>query len=173
MSHWEQSKGNTDEYYTPEPVFTALGIITFDMDVAAPEDPKSAFVPAIEYLSRQGLETSWNGFVWCNPPYGTRGSKMPWIEKMIRHGNGLLLSPDRSNADWWQVAGKGCTGMLTAYDKIKFVGPYGVPHRNKDGGPALAPGTGNSIFAFGEIALEHLLIAQHNNFGMMWQYTKF
>lgn len=174
MSHWELSEGLTDEYYTPKVVITALGVIQFDVDLAAPTDPQAAFIPAKRYISSNGLEAILDkkDFVWCNPPYGARGSKMAWIEKMIIHNNGLLLTPDRSNGDWWQVAGKGCTAMLTTYDKIKFVGPYGVPHIGKNGKPALAPGTGNSIFAFGERALKHLIIAQNNYFGMIWKFTK-
>lgn len=174
MSHWESSEGLTDEYYTPKEVIIALGIIQFDVDLAAPPDPQAAFIPAKRYISSNGLEAVLDKkeFVWCNPPYGTRGSKMAWIKKMILQGNGLLLTPDRSNADWWQTCGEGSTAMLTVYNKIKFVGPYGAPIIGKNGKPVNAPGTGNSIFAFGERAVEHLRIAQNNDFGMVWKFTK-
>src|SRR5882757_1828200 len=141
MSSHEQAVGLTDEYYTPPSVFKGLGNPKFDLDVASPKNPKSAFVVARNYLTERSLETEWLGFVWCNPPYGVRGSKMQWILKMISHMNGLLLTPDRSSADWWQVAGKGCSAMLTAYDKIKFVGAFGGPIIGKKGLPVNAPGT--------------------------------
>lgn len=164
MSHWELSEGLTDDYYTPKPVFSALGDPLFDMDVAAAADPSKAFVEARQYISSDSLGLDWKGFVWCNPPYGTRGSKMVWVSKMVAHGNGLFLTPDRSNADWWQLAGMQCSAMLTCFDKIKFIRP--------DLGEMKQPGTGNSIFAFGEEAVDRLRIAQANNFGMIWKFTK-
>lgn len=124
MAHWELSEGLTDEYYSPPEVFEALQAGKFDMDVAAAKIPSEAFVDAHVYLSECGLEINWIGFIWCNPPYGKRGSKMPWVQKLSDHGNGLLLMPDRTSADWWQLAAKRSADLLTTYDKIKFVGPY-------------------------------------------------
>lgn len=166
MSHWELSEGLTDEYFTPPEVFMALDCGKFKMDVAAPMDPASAFVDAEIYLHAAGLEVDWIGFIWCNPPYGKKGSKLPWVEKTIRHGDGLLLMPDRTSADWWQVAARKCADFLTAYNKIKFKGPYGAIPIGKKGKPIDAPGTGNTIFAFGERAVEAVRKAEENNFGM-------
>lgn len=158
MSEWELSQGLTDDYYTPPEVFAALDAGRFRMDVAAPINPKKAFVDAEVYLSEMGLEIDWIGFVWCNPPYGRRGSKLPWVEKLVSHGNGLLLMPDRTSADWWQLAARQCVDFLTAYEKIKFRSPDGKINKQ--------PGTGNTIFAFGERALEAIHKAEENNFGM-------
>lgn len=166
MSEWELPQGLTDNYYTPPEVFKALDCGRFTMDVAAAENPLEAFVDADIYISVLGLETDWTGFVWCNPPYGKRGSKLPWVGKLADHGNGLLLMPDRTSADWWQVAAKECVNFLTTYNKIKFTGAYGRPPIGKNGKPVNAPGTGNTIFAFGEQALEAVRRAEENNFGM-------
>lgn len=166
MSHWELSEGLTDDYYTPPEVFKALETERFSMDIAAARNPLEAFVDAEIYISEKGLEVDWIGFIWGNVPYGKRGSKMPWVEKMINHGNGLFLMPDRTSADWWQIAARRCADFLTTYNKIKFTGPYGTKPIGKEGKPINAPGTGNTIFAFGERALEAVYKAEENNFGM-------
>lgn len=166
MSAHELSQGLTDEYYTPPSVFKALNCGRFNMDVAAPQNHLEAFVDAEIYVSSMGLEIDWIGFVWCNPPFGKRGSKLPWVQKLGEHGNGLLLMPDRTSADWWQWAARNCVDFLTAYDKIKFVGPYGAKPIGKNGTLVDAPGTGNTIFAFGERGLEAVHRAEENNFGM-------
>lgn len=171
MAHYELAQGLTDEYYTPPEVFKALGTGKFNMDVAAPPDPKAAFVDAEIFLSAMGLETDWIGFVWCNPPYGKRGTKTPWVQKLIDQGTGLLLMPDRTSADWWQLAARHCVDFLTTYNKIKFVGPYGAKPISKKGEPINAPGTGNTIFAFGEMALDALRTGESNNFGMTHRGT--
>ncbi|HTI94704.1 MAG TPA: DNA N-6-adenine-methyltransferase [Puia sp.] len=159
MAHYETWKGKTDDYYTPEHVFTALDCGTFDMDVAAAQDPRKAFVKAYRYISLGGLESEWHGFVWCNPPYGMRGSKMPWIKKVAEHGDGLLLMPDRTSADWWQEAARRCTSLLVVYNKLQFVSPEGHVFKQ--------PSTGNTIFAFGGRALSAIRNAQKNNLGML------
>lgn len=166
MSAHELSQGLTDEYYTPPSVFKALNCGRFNMDVAAPQNHFEAFVDAEVYVSSMGLEIDWIGFIWCNPPFGKRGSKLPWVNKVADHGNGLLLMPDRTSTDWWVRAAKECINFLTTYDKIKFVGPYGVKPVGKDGKEVNAPGTGNTIFAFGKRALEAVRTAEANGFGM-------
>lgn len=166
MSNWEQSEGLTDNYYTPPAVFNALDCGRFSMDVAAAKNPLEAFVDAEVYISEMGLEADWIGFIWCNPPYGKRGSKLPWVERIVDQGNGLLLMPDRTSVDWWQLAARRCADFLTAYDKIKFTGPYGAKPIGKNGKSVNAPGTGNTIFAFGERGIEAVRRAEENNFGM-------
>lgn len=158
MSHHELAQGLTDDYYTPKYVFDALDCGRFSMDVAAAEDPKKAFVDADIYISRNGIETSWAGFIWCNPPYGVRGSKMAWVDRIINQGNGLMLMPDRTSADWWQAAAKRCADILTTYKKIAFVSPDGTVNKS--------PSTGNTIFAFGNQALQAVRNGQANDLGM-------
>jgi hypothetical protein len=201
MSSHEFSLGLTDEYCTPPEVMKALGSPIFDMDVAAPRDPTDSCVQARSYLCERGLETPWKGFVWCNPPYGRRGTKLPWVQKMIAHDNGLLLMPDRTSADWWQAAATGCDDFLTTIDKIKFVawlhrgcqckrgtvsveratGFSGVEHLcRKCGGPTSErvrqqikqPGTGNTIFAFGADAIKAIRMAETEGFGIAHRFKK-
>lgn len=147
------------EWYTPAYVFKALECF-FDMDVAAPIDSGLTCVPAMKFISRDSLTTEWEGFVWCNPPWAGRGNKDPWIDKMIQHGNGLLLSPDRSSAPWWQKAAWSSDGYLSVKGKIKFMpGPGNFSNWRQ-------PGTGTTIFAWGNKGISALLKAQSNGLGI-------
>jgi DNA N-6-adenine-methyltransferase (Dam) len=86
-----------DEWYTPRWIFDAAGL-TFDLDVCAPVAPEFRTCPARRYLTvlDDGLIAPWNGLVWMNPPYSNSG---PWVERFIRHGEGLALVP-AANSSW-------------------------------------------------------------------------
>lgn len=145
MSVWE-AEGKNDEWYTPAYIFDALNC-TFDLDVAAPADYRT-FVPAIKFITENSLSIPWSGFVWCNPPFGKRNTKMAWIEKMIEHNNGILLTPDRTSAPWWQYAALRSGSLLQVRGKIKFYTPEGTTGDS--------PGNGTTLFAFGEKAIAAL-----------------
>lgn len=93
------------------------------------------------------------------------GDTKPVKDKLIQMGG--KFNP----ADWWQLAARHCVDFLTTYNKIKFVGPYGAKPISKKGEPINAPGTGNTIFAFGEMALDALRTGESNNFGMTHRGT--
>ena len=148
------------EWYTPEYIFKALGC-RFDLDVAAPVDSSLTHVPADNFLSFDGLSASWNGFVWCNPPWAGRGNKQPWIERMNAHGNGLLLTPDRSSAPWWQYAAHRADAVLFVNRKIKFIpGPGNLSNWKQ-------PGAGTTIFAWGNKGIDALRRAALNGLGIL------
>lgn len=159
MSVWE-SAGMSDEWYTPEYVFDKLGS-RFDTDVASPEDRKYCCVPADNFITKNSLDLEWNGFCWCNPPFGTRNSINNWLVKMSEHKNGLVLTPDRSSASWWQRAARNCNSLLQVDGKIKF-----IDHNGKEG---KSPSTGTTIFAYGEKASYSLLRADRARLGIMLQ----
>lgn len=95
----------TDEWYTPPGIFTALRI-AFDLDPAAPPGGVP-WVPAIEHYSTidDGLTRPWKGSVWLNPPYSDPN---PWVIRFVEHGNGIaLLAADTSTALWHEHVSKG------------------------------------------------------------------
>lgn len=113
---WQET---TDDYYTPAWVFKRLGL-EFDIDVAAPPGGVP-WIPAARYFTQadDGLAQDWEGLVWCNPPYSRA---RPWVERMIDHGNGVLLLPLVDSAwldDLWT---SGATTTLMPVD-MKFVRP--------------------------------------------------
>lgn len=158
MGHWEND-GESNEWYTPKYIFDALGVI-FDLDAAAPVDVSRIVVPAVHFISKDSLLVEWSGFTWLNPPFGKRNSKTPWLDKMYDHGNGIVLMPDRSSADWWQMAAKKADCHLQVSGKIAFMKP--------DGTFGDSPSTGTTLFGYGPQAVAALLNAQKNGLGSVF-----
>lgn len=96
FAHPVQSR-HTDERYTPPVVFDALGV-TFDLDVASPPGGVP-WIPAARYYTAadDGLAQSWNGLVWCNPPFSATAR---WSRRFTEHGNGVLLFPMNADCPW-------------------------------------------------------------------------
>ena len=104
-----------DEQYTPKFIFDALKV-TFDLDVSAPID-HTDHVPAYRRLTirEDGLQSSWQGLVWMNPPYSKAA---PWVAKFLSHGNGIALLPF-SKAYWMVELWNKADAICPVYD-IKF-----------------------------------------------------
>lgn len=92
----------TQEWETPIDLFTALeNEFGFTLDACASHKNAKCAV----YFTREdnGLEKSWPGIVWLNPPYGREIGR--WIEKAGREVlNGstvVLLIPARTDTRWW------------------------------------------------------------------------
>lgn len=157
MSSWEQSVGATDEWYTPAYIFEALHE-QFDLDVASPVGgPRH--VPARSWHCQHSLEMPWYGFLWMNPPFGARNGLVPWLDKFFEHGNGIALTPDRTSAPWWQDAAKKADAVLFIGGKVKFERP--------DGSIGKSPGTGTTLFASGDRAVQSLHHASCWGLGVM------
>lgn len=159
MSYWENS-GQSDEWYTPEYVFDALGV-EFDLDVAAPKC--ETHVPCACHITENSLGQRWWGFIWMNPPFGGRNGLKPWLDKFFEHGDGIALTPDRTSAPWWQEAYKKADAVLFVSPKIKFERP--------DGSLGRSPGNGTTLFASGYIGIQALKCAQQNGLGVLAHLT--
>lgn len=150
--------GKSDEWYTPKYIFDALGC-EFNLDVAHPEN-YITHVPAKNILSKDSLSKEWDGFVWCNPPFGGRNGILPWAEKFIQHGNGIMLTPDRSSAPWWQYLARHSQLILFVAGKIKFVKP--------DGSTGNQPANGTTLFSLGGKGLDALIAAEKKDLGTLY-----
>lgn len=115
-----------DEWYTPAWLFDALGL-TFDLDVCAPVDRTYCAVPAERFFTEEddGLIHPWHGLVWCNPPYS---APKAWAERMVEHGDGLLLSHVPINGLWCLEAWDRCD-RLRLLQGMEFVRPGGLVQR--------------------------------------------
>tara|TARA_Y100001951_G_scaffold21306_1_gene16262 strand:- start:97 stop:594 length:498 start_codon:yes stop_codon:yes gene_type:complete len=80
---------NNDEWLTPPYIIKEFG--EFDLDPCSPHPDKRPWDTAKNhyYKKMDGLSQSWDGRVWCNPPYGRETFK--WLEKLYNHGNGIAL----------------------------------------------------------------------------------
>src|SRR5215216_7423591 len=152
MGYWDQP-GASDEWYTPKYIFDAMGA-RFDLDVSAPaarpelgQGHSQTFVPCERIIAPplNGLDTTWDGFVWMNPPFGGRNGIAPWLDKFFEHGNGVALTPDRTSAPWWQEAAGKAGAVLFIAGKVKFERP--------DGSVGKSPSNGTTLFASGRRGL--------------------
>lgn len=129
-----------DEWYTPEWLFDGLGI-RYSIDVCSPTDRTHVSTPAGHWYTEadDGLAQPWEGTVWCNPPYSTPA---PWAERMVAHGDGLLLTHVPINAAWAGDVWHACDGVRF-FQAMEFVRADGSLQR---------PGYWLMLAAFGPTA---------------------
>lgn len=90
---------NTDNWATPQSFFDEVAKeFKFDVDVCA--DEYNHKVDKYFTKEQDGLSQDWDGFVWCNPPYGREIGK--WVERVSKHsGGGVMLLPARTDTRWF------------------------------------------------------------------------
>jgi len=125
---------------TPEWVYSELGEI--DLDPCAGIDTNIGKTNWTAESGADGLERDWFGFVYCNPPFS---QKEAWAEKMIAHGNGILILPERGSAPWFGPLAKEAGAYWVMGKKINFIG-----------GPS-SNNLGSVLFLFGNEAKRRLL----------------
>jgi hypothetical protein len=123
----------TDEWYTPRHITAALG--HFDLDPCA--GPSTRHARRNIRRPRCGLASDWKGRIWLNPPYSTM---MPWLEKLVAHGDGIALVNARMETGWFQRLVSHAAGILLPKGRIVFEGPKG---KN-------SPPIGSALVAFGD-----------------------
>jgi len=131
---------SSDKWYTPRALLAELG--TFDLDPAN-DDPKN-HPTALRHFGEEedGLAQDWGGArVWLNPPFS---NARPWIEKMIAHGDGIVLVFCRSDAVWFHKAVCAATAVLMLKGRVEFTRPDGSRSRCPLGCVLLAFGRGNA-----------------------------
>lgn len=136
MTVHEKPVGESVEWYTPPSLFDALGL-RFDLDPASP-NPPVPWVPADRFYAEDGHLLQWDGRVWLNPPYGP--AAVPFIDRMIEHGNGLLLLPARTETRAFQRAAMAADYVVFLRDRLHFVRPDGHQARSSFASSLLAFG---------------------------------
>ncbi len=143
MAEHEPCIGESDEWYTPREIFDALGEV-FDLDPCSPG--AGHWVPTRKFITKDadGLAAEWEGFVFMNPPFGGRNGHVPWLEKFLRHGNGIAIVRAYTSAAWFHEHAIKADAMLFPKGKTKFIRP--------DGSVGKSPGHGVVLLAMGERA---------------------
>lgn len=155
--------GKCDEWYTPAYIFDALEV-DFDQDVASPLDRRFTHVPARKFITSGSLSSMWEGFVWMNPPFGNGDrAKMLWMDKFIKHGSGIALTPDRTSTDWFSQCANCCDFAMFVTGKIKFI--------MRDGSIGEQPGNGTVLWAMGERGILALHNAHRNGLGFLAHFS--
>jgi len=145
----------SDEWFTPAWIFDALDV-RFDLDPCNSKGGQPANNWCAERFPMSGLEKDWFGSVWLNPPFGSRNGIVPWLERLIDHGNGIALVPNRTATDWFQDAAEASDRMILIRGKVKFIDAWG--HEGK------SPGYGNVLLAYGQAMRTALLNANIRGF---------
>jgi hypothetical protein len=139
----ERPVGATVEWYTPPSLFDALGL-TFDLDPASP-DPLPDWIPAGSWYASNGQYADWFGRVWLNPPYGPL---LPdFVDRMCRHGNGIMLTASRTETRWWQKAAQSADAVCLLRERLHFI---------RDDGHQARSSHASTLFAWGEESVEAL-----------------
>ena len=125
---------------TPEWVYKELGKI--DLDPCAGNNTTIAETNWCIERGEDGLERDWFGFVYCNPPFS---QKEIWAKKMVEHGNGILILPERGSAPWFGPLALSAGQYWVMGKKINFVG-----------GPS-SNNLGSVLFLFGTDAINRVL----------------
>ena len=135
----EKPVGATVEWYTPPELFDHLRLY-FATDPASPGRDVVPWVPAMVHYTREddGLAQPWTGRVWLNPPYGPAG--VAFIDRMIRHGNGLLLLPARTETRAFQRAARAADTLCFLRDRLHFIRNDGFQARSSFGSVLFAWG---------------------------------
>lgn len=97
-SHQRPHKGATDIWLTPPEIIMALG--PFDLDPCAAVNQPWQTADIQYTIIDDGLAQEWEGFVWCNPPFGPDAEQ--WLRRMSAHNNGIALVPARTETRWFK-----------------------------------------------------------------------
>ena len=133
----------TDERYTPEWIFTTLGL-TFDLDPCSPIGGLT-YAPIKHHytLEDDGLSKEWFGRVWVNPPFS---NPRPFMERLTAHRNGIGLVRI-SQSQWAKDLWNNADGVILNDKRLKF---------NRQDGRSIGIPAVTMLFAFGKENAEAL-----------------
>lgn len=111
-----------DTWETPQDFFDKLDdIFHFDIDVCATADNAKC---SVYYTPEDdGLQKTWKGTCWCNPPYGRNIRE--WIKKTYETaksetGTVVCLIPSRTDTKYWHDYVMKATGIFFVRGRLKF-----------------------------------------------------
>lgn len=131
------SKTGTVTWFTPKWLIDLLG--PFSLDPCTAE--KRPFPTAARHYTKKddGLTQSWQGIVWCNPPYD---KPLPWLLACARHKAAIALVFNRTETNWFME------GIWEKAYAVNFVKGR-IPFLKKNGRPGKGgSGSGSVLVAF-------------------------
>ena len=113
----------------------------FDLDPCASVGQPWRTAATQYTIEDDGLAQAWEGFVWCNPPFGPEAET--WMGRLADHGNGIGLVPARTETRWfvstiWERA----STILFLSKRPHFHRPTGERGRTNSGAPICLVGYG-------------------------------
>lgn len=136
----QSARMKNDEWLTPPHIIKALG--HFDLDPCAPAIRPWEIADQHYTAHDNGLQKSWSGRVWLNPPYGLEAAK--WLERLSDHGEGTALIFARTETEMFfeHVWGK-ATALLFLKGRLHFHYVDGTCAAANGGAPSV-------LIAYGE-----------------------
>ena len=78
------TSSESNEWYTPAEIISLVREVLGEIDLdPASNEIANQVVGAEEYFSKDGLELTWHGSVFLNPPYGTSGMQGKFLAKAL------------------------------------------------------------------------------------------
>lgn len=112
-------ENTTDVWLTPPSMISSLGL--FDLDPCCPANLPWKTAENFYSLenNQNGLELSWNGRIWLNPPYS---NWVPFLEKLKNHNNGIALIFARTETKgFFDHVWNDADSILFLKRRVKFV----------------------------------------------------
>lgn len=138
----------TDSWITPKWLIDRIG--PFDLDPCACIPQPWPCAARQFTIDDNGLLQKWQGFVYCNPPYGKQTAD--WLDRMAAHNNGIALVFARTETKMFfsSVWGK-CSALLFLRGRLTFCYPHGEGSQagHNSGGPSV-------LIAYGKEAANRL-----------------
>jgi len=129
-----------DEWLTPPDLVNLLQPI--DLDPCSPINRPWDTAKKHYTIIDDGLKQPWKNFVFCNPPYGRAGD--PFIRKMIKHNNGILLLFGRTDTKiWHELIFQHASGILFIKGRLTFFHNSGIKGANSAGAASVLVAFGN------------------------------
>ena len=144
-SHERSGQGASNDWLTPKSILDALG--PFDLDPCASEFCPSRVAPRFYTWRDNGLAQKWEGFVFCNPPYGPHAGK--FLAKLAEHDRGIALVFARTETRAFNPALQRASCVLFIAGRLHFSRP-----NEHTPGNAGAP---SMLLAYGDEARNRLM----------------
>lgn len=141
-----RGKHTSDDWITPKWIIDRFG--PFDLDPCASNEQPWPCAAESFTFAQNGLMQRWDGFVWCNPPYGPATTE--WLAKMSHHGNGIALVFARTETRmFFEHVWPHASAMLFLRGRLTFCYPGGVESKAgyNSGGPSVLIGYGSEAAA--------------------------
>lgn len=142
ISHEAHTRGRftTDSWITPKWLTDRLGPFDLAPCACSPQPWQTASKMFTE--AEDGLSRLWNGFVWCNPPYGKQAND--WLKRMAEHGNGIALIFARTETQmFFDNVWPHAKSVLFIKGRLTFFRPDGTKPKGNSGGPSVMIAYGN------------------------------
>ena len=131
-----------DEWLTPPAIIEAVG--PFDLDPCAPINRPWDTANKHYTVEDNGLLQSWEGLVWCNPPYGLVAAR--WLERMAIHDHGVALIFARTETDmFFKYVWDRASAVLFIRGRLYFHHVDGTKAKANSGAPSV-------LVAYGQTA---------------------